>query len=126
MSIHISLINPEGIKNSVKGFIAALSAYTVFELDIFTGCANIADYFTDDPVVINHRMDLFYDILNIEPLYKFLYDAGEKLKGLELELYTKKEPENTSETMLSKVYILKYYIEMLDWMYEFIKSERTI
>jgi DNA mismatch repair protein MutS len=123
MSIHISIINPEGIKPSAKGFINALSAYTILEINNLTGCANIADYFTTDPAVINHRMDLFFDILNNEPLYNFLNEAESKLKGLELELNSKTAAINNGETMLSKIYVLKYYIDMLDWMYDFLKND---
>ncbi|MDD4774062.1 MAG: hypothetical protein PHZ09_10765, partial [Eubacteriales bacterium] len=64
MNNHISIINPEGTKQSSKGFINALSAYTILEISNLTGCMNIADYFTTNPALIYHRMDLFLDILN--------------------------------------------------------------
>lgn len=95
MRKQISIINPEGIKNQAEGYAAAYSAFEVLELDNLTGCANTAGYFTTDAAVINHRMDLFYDILNIKPLYEFLKDTDEKLKNLEIELSTKAGPENT-------------------------------
>lgn len=122
MNNHISIINPEGTKQSSKGFINALSAYTILEISNLTGCMNIADYFTTNPALIYHRMDLFLDILNNGLLYNFLYETEDQLKGLELELNSRTAAINNGEPMLSKIYVLKYYIDMIDRMYDFLKN----
>lgn len=77
---------------------------------------NAHKYFTCDPDTIKYRLDLFNDIVNIEPLHNVFLLFNEKLK--EYTYYRSMKVVTDNASLFRQLTDIKFYTEFIDVMYE--------